>query len=69
MPIPSVSRPLESTSIVAHSFARTTGLRCGRIRMPVASRTVDVSAAMYESHASGSGIGAVSSPGILPVGE
>ena len=52
---------------MATSLASTTGLRCGRIRMPVPRRMVDVCAATNASQISGSGIGESSNPGILPV--
>ena len=39
-PMPSSTRPPESWSRVATSLARMTGLRCGRIRIPVPSRIV-----------------------------
>ena len=38
MPIPRIIRPPDRWSSVASSLARTTGLRWGRIRMPVARR-------------------------------
>ena len=66
-PMPSSTRPPESWSRVATSLARVTGLRCGRIRMPVPSRMVVVAAATNASQISGSGIGESSGPGILPV--
>ena len=65
-PTPSSTRPPESWSRVATSLARVTGLRCGRIRMPVASRMVEVAAATYAIQISGSGMGESSGPGIRP---
>ncbi|CAB4727815.1 unannotated protein [freshwater metagenome] len=53
---------------MATSFASTKGLRSGRMRMPVARRSVVVADAMYASHTSGSGIGVDAPPGILPEG-
>ena len=49
-----VTRPPLSTSRLATCLARTTGLRCGMITMPVARRTVDVLAAAHASASSGS---------------
>ncbi len=65
-PMPSSTRPPESWSRVATSLARVTGLRCGRIRIPVPRRMVLVAAATKASQMSGSGIGESSGPGILP---
>ena len=45
IPTPRSNRPPERRSRVATSLARTTGLRWGRIRIPVASRSVVVAAA------------------------
>ena len=44
-PMPSSMRPAERWSSVASSFANTTGLRCGRMRIPVARLMRDVAAA------------------------
>ena len=68
-PTPRRTLPLDSASSVATSFASVTGFRCGRIRIPVPSRTVVVRAATQASHTSGSGIGTSSGPGIRPLFE
>ena len=47
----------DSTSRLAICLARTTGLRCGTITIPVARRTVDVTAAAYVSPMNGSSAG------------
>ena len=66
-PVPSSMRPFDMKSSVASSFASTTGLRCGKMRIPVARLISLVAAAMYVSQIRGSGIGESSPPGILPV--
>ena len=43
-PTPKTRRPPESTSRLANSFARTSGLRCGRMITPVPTRSVVVTA-------------------------
>src|SRR6266508_4249227 len=45
--MPTVSRPLDSTSIDASCFASRTGCRCGSTITPKHSRTLLVSAAMW----------------------
>src|SRR2546425_5217928 len=45
MPMPKVSRPDDKTSSEASSLASTSGFRCGRMMIPVPSRTVLVCAA------------------------
>jgi hypothetical protein len=69
MPTPRITRPPDSLSSVATSLAVTSGLRWGRIRMPVARLTVVVRAATKASQIRGSGMSNTSAPGILPVGE
>ena len=49
------------------ALATTTGLRWGRIKMPVPSLIVSVRAATNVSQISGSGMGMLSPPGILPL--
>ena len=68
-PTPRIMRPFDRTSRVATSFATTAGARCGRIRMPVARRTLVLWAATNDSHTSGSGMGDSSVPGIFPFAE
>ena len=69
MPTPRMARPPDSWSSVATSLATTTGLRWGRIRIPVARRSVVVRAATQASQISGSGRSKCSAPGIRPSGE
>ena len=69
MPTPSTTRPPDRTSSVATSLARTTGLRWGRIRMPVPRRRVVVWAPTQVSQTSGSGMAKSSPPGIFPLRE
>ena len=49
MPMPKIRRPLDKTSTEASSFANTTGLRWGRIMIPVPRRTLLVGAATKAS--------------------
>ena len=56
----------DSRSSVASSFASTSGLRCGTMRMHVPSRSVGAAAAANASQISGSGIGVSGCAGILP---
>src|SRR5262245_15409188 len=60
-PTPNTSRPPDSTSTVASSFARTSGLRSGNTMMPVPSRTDSVRAARNASEVTGSRIGSAGS--------
>ena len=55
-PMPTSRRPPESTSIEAISLAKVTGLRSGRITMPVPRRIVVVRAAAKASAGTGSSI-------------
>src|ERR1700676_2866632 len=52
-----ISRPFDSTSSEASSFASTTGLRCGRMMIPVPRRIFEVFAATNDSEMPGSSIG------------
>ena len=56
-PRPRVNRPALSTSRLAICLASTTGLRCGRITIPVARRSVVVCAARPRDASSGSRAG------------
>ena len=67
-PIPSRARPPVSVCSVASSLASTSGLRCGRIRMPVPSSRSVVCAPTQVSHTSGSGRSTSSSIGAFPDG-
>ena len=67
-PRPSSTRPPESWSSVASSFASTSGLRWGTMRMQVPSRMVGAAAAAKASQISGSGMGVSLVAGILPSG-
>ena len=53
-PMPRSTRPPVSWSMVASCLASTSGLRSGRIRMPVASRMVEVWAPTQVSQVRGS---------------
>ena len=66
-PIPNSTRPPLSASRVATSLARTTGLRSGRMRIPVPSRMVEVWAATQVSQISGSVRGVSGVIGIRPL--
>ncbi len=55
--MPRISRPPDSTSRLAISFASTTGLRCAINTMPVPSLIRSVTAAMYDSTVDGCSIG------------
>ena len=55
-PIPRSKRPPDSQSTLATSFAVYTGLRCGRSRIPVPRRMVDVCPARKARVDSGSRI-------------
>ncbi len=69
-PTPSTMRPPDRWSSVANSFAVITGLRCGTIKMPVASLMRVVFAATHVSQISGSGRSNSSAPpAILPLGS
>jgi hypothetical protein len=68
-PMPSSMRPPDRWSRVASSLARTTGLRCGTMRMPVARRIVEVAEATQLSQIRGSGMSTSSPPGIFPDGS
>ena len=65
-PRPSSTRPPDSRSSVASSFARISGLRWGTMRMQVPRRIVGAAAAANASQISGSGIGVSGIAGILP---
>ena len=56
-------------SSVPNDLASTTGLRWGRIKMPVPSRSVVVADATHVSQMSGSGSGASGVIAILPDGS
>ena len=68
IPTPSITLPLDSISRVAISLANISGFLWGKITMPVASLSFVVTEAKYASHIIGSGITALSPPGILPEG-
>ena len=66
-PTPRMARPLLSRSSVDHSFATYAGWRCGRIKIPVASRSRVEIAATNESQTIGSHSTTSLRPGISPV--
>ena len=66
-PMPSRTLPPVSWSSVATSLASTSGLRCGRIRMPVPSSTRSECAPSHVNQMSGSGMGDCSPPGMRPL--
>ncbi len=57
-PMPTINRPRDSTSTEASCFARISGLRNGRITMPVPRRMRSVRAARNASVGTGSSISA-----------
>ena len=68
-PTPRLTRPPDMESSVPSDLANTTGLRWGRIKMPVPNRRVVVAVATHVSQISGSGSGVSGVIDIRPEGS